>query len=290
MNQKMHHVSHAKINLTLEIIKKLPNGYHELRTVMMQLPHLYDDVDVTFSDNEKNIIITCDNPAVPTDEKNICYKVAQKFFEHTGQSIGMNIVLTKRIPAAAGMGGGSSNGAQILLALNDHFNQVLSQEEMIDVAASVGKDIPFFFAKSGCALIEGMGEIITENLIAPQLYILVVNPLIEVSTPWAFGELAKHLWFMTDLERKNRSQEMTDVIQKNEQISSYLYNDFEIAVFAKYPVISEVKQSLLAFGAQNALMSGSGSTVFGIFASEKELLLAKEKIQKQFPEFFIAIG
>lgn len=290
MNKKVHFTSHAKINLTLEIVKKLPNGYHELRTVMMQLPHLHDDVEIMFLDHEKNIIITCDNPAVPTDERNICHKIAQKFFEYARKSVGMNISLTKRIPAAAGMGGGSSNGAQILLALNDHFDQILSQEEMIDVAASVGKDIPFFFAKSGCALIEGMGEKISEDFIAPQLHILVVNPLIEVSTPWAFGELAKHLWFMTDPERKNRSQEMTDIIRKNEKIAPYLYNDFEIAVFAKHPVISEVKQVLLAFGAQNALMSGSGSTVFGIFGSEKELLLAKEKVQRQYPEFFIAIG
>lgn len=290
MNKRVHCTSHAKINLTLEIIKKLPNGYHELRTVMMQLPHLYDDVDIVFSGNEKNIIITCDNSAVPTDEKNICYKVAQKFFEYTGKSVGMNIFLTKRIPAAAGMGGGSSNGAQILLVLNDHFDQILSQEELINVAASVGKDIPFFFAESGCALIEGMGEIITENLIAPQLHVLVINPLIEVSTPWAFGELAKYLWFMSDPVRKDQSRELSDAIRTGKDISSFLYNDFEIAVFAKHSVIAEVKQALLALGAKNALMSGSGSTIFGIFGSEKELLLAKEKVQRQYPEFFIAIG
>ncbi|MFA5986203.1 MAG: 4-(cytidine 5'-diphospho)-2-C-methyl-D-erythritol kinase [Parcubacteria group bacterium] len=285
-----HYQSHAKVNLTLEIIEKLPNGYHKLRTVMMQLPHLFDDVDVVFLDDRDDIVIRCNDSAVPTDEKNICHKVAKKYFDRTKKHVGMNIVLNKRIPAAAGMGGGSSNGAYVLLALNDYFDKVLSQEELIDVAASVGKDIPFFFVGSGCALIKGMGEIIAEELVPPHEYFLVVNPQIAVSTPWAFCELAKHLWFMADPERRDRSREMAHVIRSGENIASHLYNDFEIAVFATHPVIAEVKQTLIAYGATGALMSGSGSTVFGIFETETELHRAKEKIQKHYPQFFVAEG
>lgn len=257
---------------------------------MMQLPHLFDDVDVVFLEDRDDIIITCNDPAVPTDEKNICHKVAKKYFDRTKKHVGMNIVLNKRIPAAAGMGGGSSNGANVLIALNDYFDKALSPEELIDVAASVGKDIPFFFVNSGCALIEGMGEIIAEEFAPPQENFLVVNPQIEVSTPWAFGELAKHLWFMADPDRKNQSREMATVIRSGRGIASHLYNDFEIAVFATHPTIAEVKQALIAYGAKGALMSGSGSTIFGIFETKGELDLAKEKIQKQYQEFFVTIG
>ena len=285
-----HYKSHAKINLTLEVIKKLPNGYHELRTVMMQLPHLFDDIDVTFSNAHHDIRIVCDDSAVPTDERNICHKVVRAYCERAGKNIGMDLMLTKRIPAAAGMGGGSSNGAQILLCLNAYFDNVLSRQELIDVAASVGKDIPFFFVQSGCALIEGMGEIISKEFALPQKHILVVNPRIEISTPWAFGALAKYLWFLTDCERMDRSQGMIDILVSTGDVSSHLYNDFEIAIFAHHPVIAEIKQSLIAFGASNALMSGSGSTVFAVFDTKEKLDFVKEKMQKHYPQFFIAEG
>lgn len=290
MVSSYHARSHAKINLTLEIIDKLPNGYHALRSVMMQLPHLYDEIDVDIDEVSTGIMITCDDPAVPTDEKNICHKVVQKFFERTGRSVGMKIALKKHIPVAAGMGGGSSNGACVLHVLNEHFDHILTHEDMIDLSASVGKDIPFFFAKKDCALIEGMGEVITEEMIAPDLHILVVNPGIAVSTPWAFGELARHLWFMTDIDRTDRSRMMMKAMCENAHVAQYIYNDFEPAIFAAYPVIAEIKQAMVAFGAQNALMSGSGSTVFGIFETENDLFMAKEKIQKRFSDFFVAIG
>ena len=288
--KKYHYISPAKINLTLEIINKLFNGYHALRTVMIKLENLYDTVDILCTDVHSDIVITCSDPSVPTDAKNICYKIAKKFFERSGKIIGLEIDLQKNIPAAAGLGGGSSNGACVLMCLNDYFDQYFGLEELIDIAASVGKDIPFFLSQKNGALIEGMGEIISEEFFVPQKQYLIINPHIEVSTPWAFGELAKHLWFMSNTERKNISYDMRDVLKKNEDGMSLLYNDFEIAVFAHYPVIAEIKQAMIAFGAQNALMSGSGSTVFGIFETEMEMHKAQEKLIKQFPDFYIAIG
>ncbi len=288
--KKYHYRSPAKINLTLEIIDKLPNGYHALRTVMMKLENLYDTVDILCTEVHSDILITCSDSSVPTNEKNICHKIAQKFFERLGKSIGLEINLQKNIPAAAGLGGGSSNGACVLMCLNDHFDQYFGFDELIDIAASVGKDIPFFFSQQNGALIEGMGEIISEEFLVPQKYFLIINPQIDVSTPWAFGELAKHLWFMTDQDRENISYNMRDVLKRNEDGTSLLYNDFEIAVFAHYPIIAEIKQALIAFGAQNALMSGSGSTVFGVFETEMEMHKAQEKLIKRFPDFYIAKG
>lgn len=288
--KKYRRKSHAKINLTLEVIEKLPNGYHKLRTVMMQLPHLFDDIEVTFSDMHNNINIICNDPNVPTDEKNICHKVVQAYCAHTGKCTGADIILTKRIPAAAGMGGGSSNGSQVLLCLNDHCDNILSQSDLIDVAATVGKDIPFFLAQSGCARIEGMGEVIAEEIAAPQMHIIVINPQIEVSTPWAFGELGQHLWFLTDVDRQDRSKAIMDIIRAEGDVAAALYNDFETAVFAHHPVIAEIKHALIALGAKNALMSGSGSTVFGVFEDEKQMHTVREKMQNTYPHFFITFG
>lgn len=286
-----HYRSHAKINLTLEIIAKLSNGYHELRTVMMRLPHLYDEIDVIIHDDPgKGINISCNDQLIPTDERNICSKIFYAFCEKSQMKCGLEITLKKNIPTAAGMGGGSSNGAVILQCLNVHFEQILSYSEMIDVASSVGKDIPFFLTQKNAALVEGMGERLTEEFDMPHMHILVVNPRIEISTPQAFGRLAEHLWFMTDVDRFNHALKMRDVICNGGDVASYLYNDFEIPIFEHYPAIARARSILRAYGAQGALMSGSGSTVFGIFDSKKSLMMAHEKICKKYPNYFVMIG
>ena len=197
--------SPAKLNLTLEVTKKLPSGFHELRSVMLKTENLFDKIELIFDENKNGIEIICNIPAVPIDEKNICWKIAERFFKKTGKSVGLRIFIEKNIPLSAGMAGGSSNGAAVILTLNTHFKNILSQRELIDIAAEVGKDIPFFISNSRAALICGMGEKIKEIKSFPKLNILVINPAGEISTPWAYSELDKDLLFSVSATRLKRT-------------------------------------------------------------------------------------
>jgi 4-diphosphocytidyl-2-C-methyl-D-erythritol kinase len=288
--KKIKTISSSKINLTLEIIKKLPNGFHGLRSVMVKTENLYDEIEIIFDEKKEGIKISCNDKSIPTDEKNICWKIAEKFFEVTKKKIGITIKIKKRIPALAGLGGGSSNGASVLLALNEYFDNVLSFKKLVEVGAEVGKDIPFFLQKENCAYVSGAGEKLKPIKNFPKLNFLLINPKGEIGTGWAYGELDKRMWFMEDTKRKNISQKMINDLYNLEKISNWLYNDFEIVAEEKFPIIKEIKNSLISFGALGASITGKGPTVFGIFKTKKEALKVKEIFKKKYPEFFVEIG
>ena len=151
-------ISPAKINLTLEIIEKMPDGFHTLRSVMLKTANLYDEMDFIFDEKQVGIQIICTDPNIPTDEKNICWKIAEKFFTVSGKKVGLTIKIKKNIPALAGLGGGSSNGATTLLALNQYFGKPLKLEALVALAATVGKDIPVFLLPEQAVLVSGAGE------------------------------------------------------------------------------------------------------------------------------------
>jgi 4-diphosphocytidyl-2-C-methyl-D-erythritol kinase len=282
--------SRAKINLTLEIIKKLPSGFHELRSVMLKAENLYDEVVIDFLKNSKKIEIECDNDIIPKNEKNICWKIAEKFFERTGKRIGLKIKIKKKIPVMAGLGGGSSNGAAVLLSLNKHFKNTLSKNELINIAAQIGKDIPFFLEKERVAYITGEGEKIKPLKHFPGLSLLIINPKGEISTKEAYLELDKKMWFMADKKRKNISQNLVDKSGKSQDIANFLYNDFEITAEEKFPVIKELKNCLISFGALGASLTGKGPTIFGIFKNKNETLKIKKVLKNKYPDFFIELG
>lgn len=281
--------SPAKINLTLEIVKKLPDGFHGLRSIMVKTENLYDEIEIIFDEKKDSIEILCDDKSIPTDEKNICWKIAQKFFEVTKNKVGIEIKIKKRIPALAGLGGGSSNGASVLLALNEYFENSLSFKKMIEVAAEIGKDIPFFLQKEKASYVSGAGEKLRSIKNFPKLNFILINPKGEISTGWAYGELDRKMWFMENKKRKNISQKMIGKDNLKE-VSNWLYNDFEIIAEEKFPIIKELKNCLISFGALSASITGKGPTVFGIFKTKKEASRVKELFGKKYSDFFIEIG
>lgn len=278
----------AKINICLEVVKKYPDGFHEIRSIMVKSQNLYDTVVIEFSENGEGIAIECDNPDVPTDEQNICWKIAEKFFQKINKRIGIKIIITKKIPMLAGLGGGSSNGASVLLALNEYFEDVLTMEDLVEIASEVGKDIPFFLQDAFTAYVSGAGEGVESLFDFPRLPILIVYPGEEISTPWAYGQLDQRQWFMDNDDRKNISLGMKENAHTLDDIVQYVHNDFAFVAQEQCHVIGEIKNAMKAFGARVASISGKGPTVFGIFESIEDLEKTKEKLQKQYPKFFIS--
>lgn len=277
----------AKINLTLEVLRKLPSGFHELRTIMTKLPDLSDEISVIFNSKKDGIVIKSDSRKMPSDEKNICYKVAKSFLKKTKEKIGLEIRIKKNIPVGAGLGGGSSDGAAVLKILNNHFKSPLSQKQLINLASKIGKDIPFFFSEKNSALIQGCGEKITQAFEIPPLNILLVNPKIHVATNLAYAKLSP---LLAKIKRKTKiSDSMIAAAKRGDAktVAKYLHNDFEMVMEKEYPVIKKIKKEILDLGADGSLMSGSGSTVFGIFATKKALLEARKKLKKKYPNFLV---
>lgn len=288
--KKIKSVSPAKINLTLEIIKKLPDGFHNLRSLMVKTENLQDEIEITFSEKQKGIKIICNNKSIPTDEKNICWKVADNFFRVLGKEVGLKIKIKKKIPTLAGLGGGSSNGATVLLALNKYFKKPLKFKELVEIASLVGKDIPVFLLKKRAILVSGAGERLRPIKNFPQLNFLIVNPKGEIATGWAYGELDKRMWFMEDKRRKNISRKMLKNIDSVEKIGGLLYNDFDLVAEELFPVIRELKNCLLSLGALGVSITGKGPTVIGIFQTFQEAVRTKKIIQKNYPDFFVKLG
>jgi 4-diphosphocytidyl-2-C-methyl-D-erythritol kinase len=280
----------AKLNLTLEIVQKLPNGFHQLRSVILKSKKLFDELEIIFNEQEDGIKIICDDPTVPIDEKNICWKIAERFFKETKRCVGLTIKIKKNIPLASGLGGGSSDGAIVLLALNTYFQNIFSEKKLITLATEIGKDIPLFLSDADAVFISGMGEKIIPLKKFPRLNLLIINPLGEISTPWAYGELDKELLFMKDKKRQNLSEKFVKNSSNSRKMSQYLYNDFSVIAKKKYPISETLEKALISFGAIGASLTGKGPTVFGIFKTKKDALRVKEILQKYYPQFFIEIA
>ena len=280
----------AKVNLSLEVLKKLPNGYHQIRFVMAKISALYDEISITFNPKKKYIVIRSSNNKIPLDEKNICFRAVKRFLEKTKKSIGVRINIKKNIPIGAGLGGGSSDGSATLKILNQYFHYPLSKKQLMEIGSEIGKDIPSFFSPKSAAFVEGMGEKISRVFDFSNQNILLVNPKIHISTKHVYERLSPKI---KKIKRKeNVSLKMMLAVKKKniDDIAKYLYNDFERVLEKEYPVIREIKNKLMNFGASGALMTGSGSTVFGIFKNKGEVLVARKEIKKQYPDFFVEIG
>lgn len=285
--KKIQMTAPAKLNICLEVIKKYPDGFHEIRSIMVKSQKLYDTVVIEFDEDSGSISIECDNSEVPTNEQNICWKIAQKYFVKIGKRVGVKMIITKRIPMLAGLGGGSSDGASVLLALNEYFEDLLTMDELVSIASEVGKDIPFFLQDAFAAYVSGAGEGVESLFDFPHLSILVVNPKEEISTPWAYGQLDQRQWFMDDEDRKNIALCMKEEHHTLDDIVQYVYNDFAFVAQEQCYLIGEIKNAMQAFGARVTSVSGKGPTVFGIFESTEELEKAKKRLQKHYPDFFI---
>lgn len=258
--------SYAKINLTLEIIKKRSDGFHELKSIM-QLLSLYDEIDFSFNQSDKISIIS-DSPMLPLDERNICFKACTKFFEITGLKTGIEIKIQKNIPMQGGLGGGSSNAALTLKILNEYFNFPLNSTELNNLAKSIGADVPFFLSEEKTALLEGIGEIITPLKSFESFPLILFFPKQGVSTKEAYQDL--------ELNELKLNGENTSILKQALEMGlfkeniKYLHNDFEQSVYKKYPEFLELKEKIENEDSLKVLMSGSGSTIFAFFENAEK--------------------
>ena len=251
----MNLLSPAKINLFLQITGKRQNGYHDLFTLMCCIS-LYDTVSLSFG--AKHTTVSCSDPEVPEDESNLAVRAANLFFKTVHKNEGVKIGLDKQIPVAAGLGGGSSNAASVLLGLNRYYGQPLSQDKLISIGLSIGADIPFFiFRKPATA--SGIGEKLEAYEGLKPFQILLVCPKFAVSTK----EIYKNL----NLKLTKCNKKLRDAFFKKKifDIEKHLCNDLEEVTASICPDVNKAKEALLSHGAMGALMSGSGPAVFGIF-------------------------
>lgn len=259
----------AKINLSLDILKKRSDGYHELKMIM-QTVSLYDEITV----EKKDVIcIDSNNKDIPLNNKNLAWKAAELFFEYTKISGGCSIFIKKNIPDGAGLGGGSSDAATVILALNEQYKANLSTEKLIDISTKIGADVPFFIIKGTC-IAEGIGEKLTkiENNTNP--YILIYKPEFSISTKWAYENV--NLNNKPEYNIDSIIERLKDKNYKFEDIFNYL----EYVSVSKYPEIETIKNKMKSLGATSSLMSGSGSSVFGIFYDEIKAKKAFESFEK----------
>ena len=254
----------AKINLGLDVLRRRENGYHEVKMVM-QTVNLYDTLVFTKRE-DTTISITTNTGELPLDENNLIYKAAKILFMHVRREYGTDIHLEKRIPIAAGMAGGSTDAAATLLALNSLYEFGLTKEELANLGVKIGADVPYCIY-GGTYLSEGIGEILTKLPDTPDCYIVIAKPEIGVSTKYVYENLhietVKEHPDIDGMVKAIYEQKIDGVIEK-------MGNVLETVTIKRYPEIEIMKQSLLADGAENALMSGSGPTVFGIFKEENK--------------------
>jgi 4-diphosphocytidyl-2-C-methyl-D-erythritol kinase len=254
----------AKINLTLDVLHKRPDGYHEVEMVM-QTVDLSDHLQFQErSDGE--IVLTCTAPYIPLDQRNLVYQAAQLMRETYGITKGLHIHIEKRIPVAAGLAGGSSDAAATLRGLNRLWNLGLSLDELAELGAKIGSDVPFCIY-GGTAIARGRGEKIERLPNVAPTWVVLVKPPIAVSTADVYGRLRAD-----EIEHHPSTEAMVAALQTGDVkvISSQLGNVLEGVTFAMYPEVERLKQQLLKFGAQGALMSGSGPTLFALVEREQK--------------------
>lgn len=263
----------AKINLSLKILRRRNDGFHEIETLMAPIT-LCDEIEIGKSDS-KQIEFHCDDPSVPAGEDNLIGRAAKSFFAATRLKSAVSIDLKKKIPHGAGLGGGSSDAASTLLALNELFGTKLAREELAKLGEGIGSDVPFFIFQS-LALCKGRGELVTPVKLKEKLSILLLKPAFVVSTAWAYS-------------RWQDSREIPAVRYTGQEFDGQIFaNDLERPVFEKFVFLAELKMWLLQQAEVGAaLMSGSGSTVFAVLRENADAnVIAKRAKAELDPELW----
>ena len=264
----------AKINLGLDVLGTRENGYHDVRMVMQTI-YLYDNVTLQKTE-EPGIQLTTNLFYLPVDERNIAYKAAKILMDEFQIPGGVKIDLDKHIPVAAGMAGGSSNAAAVLVGMNRLFHLGLSEQELMDRGVQLGADVPYCVMR-GTVLAEGIREILTPLAPLPKCYILVAKPNISVSTKTVYEKLDAHeIEDHPDIDGVIAGLEAGDL----KKVADSMGNVLERVTIEDYPIIEEIKSAMKGAGALNAMMSGSGPTVFGIFEEKRVAKQAQQKIRK----------
>jgi 4-diphosphocytidyl-2-C-methyl-D-erythritol kinase len=257
--QSLNLLSPAKINLRLEILSKRPDNYHEIKTIFHKIS-IFDKIGLEkIPGNE--VKLTIDDPAIPTDNTNLAVKAANLIFSYADIKPGIKIDIKKKIPAGAGLGGGSSNAAVTLKGINTLLNLNISEQIIAEFAVKLGADVPFFLTGASTAYATGIGEKIKSIETHNKLWFLVIFPGFTVSTAWAYKSIKKYNLLTKSTKNNNIKNYSLDI----NTVKSSLYNDFESVVNKRHTEIPKIKEQLIKTGAQGAMLSGSGSSVFGIF-------------------------
>lgn len=264
----------AKINLGLDVLGKREDGYHEVRMVMQTI-HLYDRVEIKKT-RSPHIHVETNLYYLPVNEDNLVYRAAKLMKDEFQIKEGVRIVLQKFIPVAAGLAGGSSDAAAVLVGMNRIFNLGLKQNKLMELGLKIGADVPFCIMR-GTALAEGIGEKLTALPPMPKCPVLIAKPVISVSTKAVYEGLKLY----DGMEHPDIDGVMEGIQQKDlKGVASHMGNILETVTIPMYPVIEDIKKLMLENGALNAMMSGSGPTVFGLFPNEKEIRRAYEALKQ----------
>jgi 4-diphosphocytidyl-2-C-methyl-D-erythritol kinase len=260
----------AKINLFLRVLRKRADGYHDIVSLMQKIS-LYDEL--SFSPRPRGIVLNCPGSNLPTDDNNSIVRAAKSIFAYCKYSSGVEITLIKKIPMTAGLGGGSSDAATTLMALNEMCSLKLKKNELIKIGAKIGADVPFFIFENA-ALASGIGDKLKTVHVPPEINLILVKPDFGLSTKMVYESLNLRLTRGKNNYSMPRNLHLGDIIKG-------LHNDLESVSLKMHPELAELKQMLLRCGALGALMSGSGPTVFGVFENGKEAKEALKNIKKE---------
>ena len=265
----------AKINLGLDVVRRREDGYHEVRMIMQTI-HLYDLLEIQ-KIREPEIQIVSNLSFLPVNENNLVYKAARLLQEEFALTDGISIKLTKRIPVAAGMAGGSTDAAAMLYAMNQLYDLGLSRRELMKRGVQIGADVPYCLMR-GTALAEGIGEKLTPLPPMPKCQILIAKPPISVSTKMVYEKLDS-----CEIKEHPDIDGILDGLKNQdlEQVAASMGNVLEKVTVEAYPVIAQIKECMMEAGALGAMMSGSGPTVFGIFRDRRTAKEAFTKVKAQ---------
>jgi 4-diphosphocytidyl-2-C-methyl-D-erythritol kinase len=279
----------AKVNLCIRVLDRLSNGYHELWSLMHSVD-LFDQLRIGLNPNHDRIQLRCDNGGLPVNRENLVYRAAEAVLRRAELAVGVDIELRKAIPLAAGLGGGSSDAASTIYGLGHLLKLEWGLSEMREVGAELGSDIPFFF-QAPCALVEGWGQEVTSCTIDGKRWVVLVNPGFPVQTKWAYEQLSSNRSGVPPLSPWAETVERQFHVSWDDLIKA-MENDFESPLFPLYPILGFIKEKLCALGAQAALLSGSGATVFGLFLTCETAQEAAAKLRRdtQWSVFDVPMG
>lgn len=278
----LYEPAYAKVNLSLDVLGKREDGYHDLKSVM-QTVSLRDDIEIDVGTG-KPWCLTCDKEGIPCDERNLAWKAAKVFCETLNlDPEGLEIRIVKRIPSQAGMGGGSSDAAAVLRALNRHFGEPLTLDALADLGGRVGSDVPFCVVGGTC-MCEGRGEILRKLPDMPDCIFVVCKPEFPVSTPELYRQIDS---VEITLRPDHEAMEAALVAGDLEQVARNVYNVFDPVVTADHPELDEIKSVMQEYGALTCQMTGSGSATFGIVDDPLCAVAVSGVLKQNYAEIFV---
>lgn len=268
--------AYGKINLGLDVLRKRPDGYHDLEMIMQSVG-VYDDIIITKTDEVDSIKVETDTMVLSNEKGNLAYMAAKMLFDEFDIHQGIKIHINKRIPIAGGMAGGSSDCAATLKGVNEMFDLGLSKEELMERGVKLGADVPYCIM-GGTAIAEGIGEVLTPLPTPPKCHIIIAKPPVSVSTAYVYGRIKPD-----EIEKRPDTKGLAQAIKDQDlkKIAELIYNVMEDVTVGDYPIIKEIKNLLIEKGALNSIMSGSGPTVFGIFDDLEKAKTAMEVLEEK---------